>query len=88
MLLKEQNFGVEIELTGITRERAAAVIAQHYGTASRYDGGCYYTYSAKDTKHRTWKAMRDASIRCERKNADGHTVSARMEQEQPAQPEA
>lgn len=79
MLLKEQNFGVEIELTGITRERAAAVIAQHYGTASRYDGGCYCTYSAKDTKHRTWKAMRDRSIRCERKNASGHTVSASME---------
>ena len=34
MTLKEQNFGIEIELTGITREKAARVIADYFGTAS------------------------------------------------------
>lgn len=31
MLIKEQNFGVEIELTGITREQAAGIIAKYSG---------------------------------------------------------
>ncbi len=30
--MKNQNFGVEIELTGITRKRAAEVIADYFGT--------------------------------------------------------
>ena len=31
-------FGVEIELTGITREQAANVIATYFGTQVRYLG--------------------------------------------------
>ncbi len=31
-MMKKQNFGVEIELTGITREQAAKVIATYFGT--------------------------------------------------------
>lgn len=30
--IQNQNFGVEIELTGITRQAAAQVIADYYGT--------------------------------------------------------
>ena len=33
MKIQGQNFGVEIEMTGITRREAAAVIAEYYGTA-------------------------------------------------------
>jgi hypothetical protein len=61
-----QNFGIEIELTGITRARAARIIAQHFGTDTQHRGGSYDTYTAKDAKNRTWKAMSDASIRTER----------------------
>lgn len=75
MLLKEQNFGVEIELTGITRERAAGIIAQHFGTSKMYLGSGYQTWGATDTKGRTWKAMRDASINPQRK-VDGRKISA------------
>lgn len=32
--LKDQTFGVEIEFTGITRERAAQVVAEHFDTYS------------------------------------------------------
>ena len=42
-MIKNQNFGIEIELTGITRENAAKVIASYYGTTTRYIGTYYQT---------------------------------------------
>lgn len=75
MLIKEQNFGVEIELTGITRENAAKVIASYFGTTSRYIGTFYKVYGATDRKGRTWKAMSDGSINCQVKK-DGRIRSA------------
>ena len=47
--VKNQNFGVEIELTGITRADAAKVIAEYYGTTSRFIGTYYDTYGATDS---------------------------------------
>ena len=32
MDLREQRFGIEIEMTGITREKAAEVTAEYFGT--------------------------------------------------------
>ena len=61
-MMKKQNFGVEIELTGITREQAANVIATYFGTQAHYLGTYYKTYGATDRKGRTWKAMSDGSI--------------------------
>ena len=64
MLLKEQNFGVEIELIGITRENAAAIIACYFGTASwnaARDFG-YSAWAATDRKGRTWKCVSDGSL--------------------------
>lgn len=75
MLLKEQNFGVEIELTGITRAKAAETIASYFGTRSSRIGTYYDAYGATDRDGRTWKAMSDASIRTQRK-VDGVTTSA------------
>lgn len=63
--MKNQTFGVEIELTGITRKKASQVIAEFFGTESFYIGTYYDTYGAKDSKGRTWKAMSDSSIRIE-----------------------
>lgn len=65
MMIKNQNFGIEIELTGITRANAAKVIANYFGTSSRYIGTYYKIYEATDRKGRTWKAMSDGSIRCQ-----------------------
>ncbi len=59
--MRTQNFGIEIELTGITRERAAEVIAEYFGTESFYIGTYYKTYGAKDRQGRTWKATYDSS---------------------------
>lgn len=60
--MKNQTFGIEIETSGITREHAAKLIAEYFGTTSRFDGGYYNIYSAKDNKGRTWKCMYDSSI--------------------------
>lgn len=62
MDLKNQNFGVEIELTGITRAMVSEIIANYYGTSSRHSGGTYDIYSAEDRKGRIWKAVYDSSI--------------------------
>ena len=66
-MMKKQNFGIEIELTGITREKAAKVIAAYYGTTVLYAGTYYQTWTATDRKNRIWKAMSDASIHTERR---------------------
>ena len=60
--MKTQTFGVEIELTGITRRDAAKVIADYYGTTSYASGTYYDVYEATDRQGRKWKAMSDGSI--------------------------
>ena len=75
MMIKNQNFGIEIELTGITRQNAANVIANYFGTTSRFLGTYYKVYGATDRKGRTWKAMSDGSIGCQVKR-NGRIESA------------
>lgn len=67
MDMKEQRFGVEIEMTGITRQKAAEIAAAHFGTVSHYDGTFYKTYSALDEQNRRWKFTYDSSITPQRK---------------------
>lgn len=73
--IQTQNFGVEIELTGITREKAAKTIAEYFGQTYRHTGGSYDAWTAYDREGRIWKAMSDGSIRRTRK-VDGRQVSA------------
>lgn len=75
-MMKTQKFGVEIELTGITREQVANIIAEYYGTSNTYEGGGYYTYTAKDKQDRVWRVMSDASIEPKKKTSNGRTISA------------
>lgn len=65
--MRTQRFGIEIELTGITREDAAKVIADYFGTECYYIGTYYKTYVAKDRKGREWKATFDSSIVAQKK---------------------
>ena len=62
MDLREQKFGIEIELTGLTRKRAAEVIGKYLGQEPHYDGGYYEEYSVRDGQGRKWKVMYDSSI--------------------------
>ena len=48
MDLREQKFGIEIELTGLTRKRAAEVIGKYLGQEPHYDGGYYEEYSDRE----------------------------------------
>lgn len=62
-MLKNQLFGVEVEMTGITRENAAKIVAEVLGTTpGTPDGTCYETRIIKDMAARKWKIMRDSSI--------------------------
>ena len=75
MDMKAQRFGIEVELTGITRKEAADIAAAYFGTSSRYLGAGYDTYAALDNQGRQWKFMSDASITPQRKNGR-QTISA------------
>ena len=63
--LKKQTIGVEIEMNHITRERAAKLAADHFGT-DRYEYTAsrngYSTWSAWDAQSREWKFQKDVSI--------------------------
>ena len=51
--IQSQNFGVEIEMTGVSRGTAASVIANYFGVGGiHFAGGTYQTYEAKDNKGR------------------------------------
>lgn len=67
MEIQGQDFGIEIEMTGLTRNRAAEVIAAHFGTTKEYEGSFYDAYFARDTTGRKWKVMSDGSLDCQRK---------------------
>lgn len=75
MDMKEQRFGIEIEMTGITRKAAADIAAAYFGTAAHFDGTYYNTYSALDSQDRIWKFMSDASITPQKKSGR-QTVAA------------
>lgn len=62
-MLKNQLFGVEVEMTGITREKAARLVAGVLGTTpSHPESNCYHTRTITDQAARKWKIMRDSSI--------------------------
>lgn len=77
--MRTQRFGIEIEMTGITREKAASVIAGYFGTCFRHVGNRYDIFEATDRQGRIWKCMSDASITRERKTAGGKREPAEWE---------
>ena len=66
--MRTQTFGVELEMTGITRKTAAEVAAAYFGTRSEYIGGGYDKYAAKDSAGRMWCFASDSSIHVQSKN--------------------
>lgn len=55
--IKDQCFGVEVEMTGITREQAAHALADYFGTSPQYLGTGYDTWGATDPEGKVWKLM-------------------------------
>jgi hypothetical protein len=63
--MKQQTIGVEVEMNGITRDKAARLAATYFGTG-RYENTAgrngYSTWSAWDADGREWKFQKDVSI--------------------------
>jgi len=63
--MKQQTIGVEVEMNGITRDKAARLAADYFGTG-RYENTAgrngYSTWSAWDADGREWKFQKDVSI--------------------------
>ncbi len=63
--MKKQTIGVEVEMNNISREKAARLAAEFFGTG-RYENTAhrngYCTWSAWDADGREWKFQRDVSI--------------------------
>jgi hypothetical protein len=64
---KATRFGIEIEMTGITRKDAALAAQRVLGGELLYGGSYYDTYELKTFDGRIWKFTYDGSIRCETK---------------------
>ena len=77
--IKDQCFGVEVEMTGITRRQAAEALAAYFGTSVHYCGTYYDAWGVTDPEGKEWKLMSDSSIRAERKTADGYETVGRGE---------
>lgn len=60
--MKNLKFGVEIEFTGITRKRAAELLAEYFDTGSFFQGGPLEERDIGDEQFRIWQIVRDASI--------------------------
>ena len=63
--MKKQTIGVEVEMNNITREKAAKVAAEFFGThrfSNTASRNGYMTWSAWDDQGREWKFSKDVSI--------------------------
>ena len=63
--MKKQTIGVEVEMNNITRNKAAKIAAEFFGTGrfeNTADRNCYCTWSAYDEQGREWKFQKDVSI--------------------------
>lgn len=59
--LREQYYGTEIEMTGITRKRAAESLAEMFGS-SVYQRTSYDSWCVRDREGKEWRFVRDVSI--------------------------
>ena len=60
--MKNQTFGIEIETTGLGRERAAHAIAAYFGTTARHIGRHLDDWKVPMPDGREWTVERDGSV--------------------------
>lgn len=65
--LKDQCFGVEVEMTGLTRKQAAYALGNYFGTEPIHLGGAYDKWVVKDPEGKDWNIVSDSSIHTEEK---------------------
>lgn len=74
--IKGQCFGVEVELTGITRKQAARALADYFGTEPRHGSDSYDSWYVSDGSGKEWRLMSDSSIRGEQKTGARYTSTS------------
>lgn len=81
--IKTRNFGIEIEMTGLTRCQAAKALSGVLGGEVVHEGGTYDKYTVKDIKSRDWSIVYDGSINCYNANGDRASKSYSVEMNSP-----
>ena len=71
----KEKFGIEIEFTGITRNKASKVVAEVINGTITETRDYYDTKEIKTLDGRKWKVMYDGSLRCQTKR-NGEVISA------------
>ncbi len=71
------KFGIEIELTGITRSEAANVVAEYLGGTTSHTNDYYDTKKITAPDGRVWKLMSDSSITCQKKQGRSRVSATR-----------
>lgn len=71
--IKDQCFGVEVEMSGITREQAANALAEYFESTAIHTGGSYDKWSVTDREGKVWTLMSDSSIHARRKVGSQYT---------------
>lgn len=69
------QFGIEAEFTGITREKAAETAANYLDGTTAAARDYYNTQKVTASDGRIWKFMSDGSIHCQRKNGNRTTYA-------------
>lgn len=65
--MRTQRFGIEIELTGLTREKAAEEVARFFNTEAKHKRLSLDEYHIMDRQSRTWKVVSDSSLTSQKK---------------------
>lgn len=65
--IKNQRFGMEDEMTGITRQKAASALGELFGTEPYYLGSGYGKWCVKDREGKVWSFVSDGSIEAQKK---------------------
>ena len=73
--MRDLRYGIEIEMTGLSRGKAAETLAGFFGTRAEHTGGGYDAYAMRDAQGRVWKIVSDGSIQTQKK-VRGQTVYA------------
>ena len=75
--MRDQFFGCEIEMTGLTRQQAAGALATLFGTTAVHTSSprAYDPWEVTDNDGKAWRFVKDSSIRPEHRER-GRLVSA------------
>lgn len=71
----KHRFGIEIEMTGITRTKAATIVAETVQGTKTHIGGYYDKWEVRQQDNRAWSIVSDASI-CTREKRNNNLERA------------